>query len=116
MKRLLLCTALLLSACAPTVSRPKTDPAPVTVTEVGGPGYAALTVNPGQTPALEAVAHLVGPRLRVNDARCVVEVTGLRCALGTLTPGRPAVVYVAGLSDVRVAYRRVAGGPVYVSP
>lgn len=90
------------------------DPRGATFTRQDGPNYSTLTFLPGNEAVQEAVAHLTGPALRVNDDRCVVEGRGLACTFGTVAADGKRVIYVFGLSDGRVDGVRADGSPVHV--
>jgi hypothetical protein len=117
-KRLLLVgVAALLGACMPlqtSVSAGAPDPLGATLTQDAGPNYTTLIYLPGKALTRETVAHLVGPALRVNDARCLPEPAGLACTLGTVNLGEHRVIYVSGLSRSSVDALRADGSKVHV--
>jgi hypothetical protein len=116
-KRLMLVgCALALSSCSllgvggPTAP----DPLGATLTQDAGPNYTTLIYLPGKALTRETVVHLVGPKLRVNDARCLPEPAGLACTLGTVNLGERRVIYVSGLSHASVDASRPDGSKVHV--
>ena len=118
MKRLMLvCVAALLGACMPTQTQPGAgapDPRGATLTQDAGPNYATLIYLPGKELTHKTMLHLVGPALRVNDARCLPEPAGLACTFGTVNLGERRVVYVSGLSGGIVDGLRQDGSAVHV--
>jgi hypothetical protein len=117
-KRLLLVgMAVLLGACMPTQtsgSAGAPDPLGATLTQDAGPNYTTLIYLPGQALTRQTVAHLVGPKLRVNDARCFPEPAGLACTFGTVLANERRVIYASGLSSARINGLRADGSPVDV--
>ena len=118
MKRLLLVgMSVLLGACMPSqsgVSAGAPDPLGATLTQDAGPNYTTLTYLPGKALTRETVAHLVGPALRVNDARCLPAPAGLACRFGTVAANERRVIYVSGLSGASVDGLRQDGSKVHV--
>lgn len=90
------------------------DPRGATFTRLDGPNYSTLTFLPGKELVQGAVAHLVGPNLRVNDPRCVIEGSGLACTLGTVAADEKRVIYASGLSTGHLTGKRGDGSPVDV--
>ena len=118
MKRLMLVgVAALLGACMPTqtsVSAGTPDPLGATLTQDAGPNYTTLIYLPGKALTRETVAHLVGPALRVNDARCLPEPAGLACKFGTVNLGERRWIYVSGLSTASLDGLRSDGSKVHI--
>ncbi|WP_407538856.1 hypothetical protein Q0M94_11820 [Deinococcus radiomollis] len=117
MKWVLLLGCLALAACSPSLTTaPVTVPDPLgaTLTQDAGPNYTTLTYLPGKALTRETVAHLVGPALRVNDARCLPEPAGLACKLGLVLANERRVIYVSGLSHASVDALRPDGSKVHV--
>ena len=118
MKRLLLVgMAVLLGACMPiqtSGSAGAPDPLGATLTQDAGPNYTTLIYLPGKALTRETVMHLVGPKLRVNDARCAHEPSGLACWFGTVLANERRVVYVSGLSGSSVNGLRADGSKIHV--
>ncbi len=127
MKRLLFGAVLLactvLAACAPSAggSVTATDPLSCKVptgatadgssfTLTNGPTYQTLLFGAGSSEAAAPVmVDLCGPAVRVNDTRCKVLLTHVRCELGTVAAGRFKTLYSTGVTVGRVEFGRGDG-------
>jgi len=123
-KRLLLTLPLLLASCAlmgPSTVLPP-DPLGATLTVSQTPSCVSteaatcitLTYLPGKTGTLNTVAHLKGPKLRLNDTRCADEPGGVLCTFGTVPATEKRVVYVTGFSRATLDADRADGSKVRI--
>jgi len=123
-KRLLF-LPLLLASCAlvgPSTVLPP-DPLGATLTQFQTPSCIStetatcitLTYRPGKTGTLNTVAHLKGPKLRLNDTRCADEPGGVLCTFGTVPATEHRVLYVTGYASSTLDADRPDGSKVKIS-
>lgn len=111
MKRLLLSAALLLSACAPTVTQPQPQPDPgaatLTISKAGD--HQVVTFSSGRLDAQAVKLTLSGLKLAVNDPSCLPVGAQLVCEIGPVGAGRMYVLPVRGVVVVQASYQRPDG-------
>lgn len=109
MNRILLLTALALSACAPNLTQAPVDPGGAKLTLMQKDGYQIVGFEAGSQEAKAVKFTLTGVGLSVNDPSCKVQDTQLVCDVGTVPAGRTYVLPARGLLLTEVKYQRADG-------
>ena len=113
MKRLLLASTLLLSACAPFLQTVQGEQA-----SLARDGQSILFKNPGPDTAEAPALLIVGTDLSISDSRCTRRASG---AVGCVLPDTPAgqqfrLPFTGKVSTASLTFYRASKGarPVYL--
>lgn len=129
MKRALLlalsCTALLVAACAPSLTggtippMPKVlDPSGATLrvasaVDASGRAYSVVQFGAGKADVTRGTLNLTGLSLAVNTPTCTPDGDRLRCVLPPLKAGVTYSLPVRGLTSVSAVYYRADSAGAY---
>lgn len=106
---LMLFILTLLVSCAPLSSSP-TDPNGATLTLEPTASYNVLRFTSGTSDAQNVKFEIAGIGTRVNDPKCKLEGTLIKCDLGSVPVGRPYVLPITGTAiQAKASYARASG-------